>query len=144
MAAASTLYLFAPDSDAGSDMLERTLADLKAGRTPTEEVRTLEDLRGKLEGGQIRVLLLDGQGLGQALLRASCEPDPEGLLSLSLADLEKRHILRVLASTNNNKTRAARILGIDTKTLYNKLKSYQMTESARRRREDTLRSAQAS
>lgn len=37
---------------------------------------------------------------------------------------EKQLILRTLASTHNNKTRAAEILGISTKTLQNKLKEY--------------------
>jgi DNA-binding NtrC family response regulator len=41
--------------------------------------------------------------------------------------------MRVLASTGGNKTRAARILGIDTKTLYNKLKSYRSSEVVARR-----------
>ena len=47
---------------------------------------------------------------------------------MSLAEIEKRHILRVLASTGGNKTRAAKILGIDTKTLYNKLKAYKLQD----------------
>ncbi|MBS1813987.1 MAG: sigma-54-dependent Fis family transcriptional regulator [Acidobacteria bacterium] len=39
-------------------------------------------------------------------------------------EMEKQLILRTLASTNNNKTRAAEILGISSKTLQNKLKEY--------------------
>jgi len=37
---------------------------------------------------------------------------------------EKMLILKTLAATNNNKTRAAEILGISLKTLHNKLKEY--------------------
>ncbi len=37
---------------------------------------------------------------------------------------EKQLILKTLESTNNNKTRAAEILGISSKTLQNKLKEY--------------------
>ena len=37
---------------------------------------------------------------------------------------EKMLILRTLAATNNNKTRAAEVLGISLKTLHNKLKEY--------------------
>jgi DNA-binding NtrC family response regulator len=37
---------------------------------------------------------------------------------------ERQLILKTLESTMNNKTRAAEILGISTKTLQNKLKEY--------------------
>jgi transcriptional regulator with PAS, ATPase and Fis domain len=37
---------------------------------------------------------------------------------------EKMLILKTLAATNNNKTKAAEILGISLKTLHNKLKEY--------------------
>ncbi|MBC8343350.1 MAG: sigma-54-dependent Fis family transcriptional regulator [Bacteroidetes bacterium] len=43
----------------------------------------------------------------------------------SLETLEKEHILDVLASVNNNKSAAAKILGIDRKTLRDKLKNNQ-------------------
>lgn len=41
---------------------------------------------------------------------------------LSLAEVEKKHIEKVLIATENNKTKAAEILGIDRKTLREKLK----------------------
>ncbi|CAM1370008.1 Acetoacetate metabolism regulatory protein AtoC [Tenacibaculum litoreum] len=41
---------------------------------------------------------------------------------ISLKDMEKRHIQYVLNATNNNKTKAAKILQIDRKTLREKLK----------------------
>lgn len=40
----------------------------------------------------------------------------------TLEDVERKHILKVLAAVNNNKTRAAEILKIDRKTLRQKLK----------------------
>ncbi|MBI2386017.1 MAG: sigma-54-dependent Fis family transcriptional regulator [Elusimicrobia bacterium] len=43
----------------------------------------------------------------------------------SLAEVERCHILKVLAATGANKTQAARSLGIDVKTLYNKLRDYE-------------------
>src|SRR4029079_2655296 len=46
-------------------------------------------------------------------------PDDETGLS-SLGEIERRHIVKVLQHTAGNRARAARILGIDPKTLYNK------------------------
>ena len=43
---------------------------------------------------------------------------------LSLADLEREYIGRVLAAEGGNKTRAAQRLGLDRKTLYRKLDEY--------------------
>jgi DNA-binding NtrC family response regulator len=43
----------------------------------------------------------------------------------SLAEVERCHILKVLAAAGANKTQAARSLGIDVKTLYNKLRDYE-------------------
>jgi DNA-binding NtrC family response regulator len=42
----------------------------------------------------------------------------------TVGEAEKLLILKTLESTNNNKTRAAEILGISLKTLHNKLKEY--------------------
>ena len=50
--------------------------------------------------------------------------------SLSLHDQanEKQRILKALQQTNNNKSKAAVLLGIDRKTLYNKLKLYNIPQ----------------
>ena len=49
-------------------------------------------------------------------------PEPrENSLSKSLKEIEKEHILKVLATVDNNKTKAAEILQIDRKTLRQKL-----------------------
>jgi DNA-binding NtrC family response regulator len=45
---------------------------------------------------------------------------------LSLEAVEKRHVAEVLAYSDGNVTHAARILGIDRMTLYNKIKRYQL------------------
>ena len=47
----------------------------------------------------------------------------------TVEEAEKMLILKTLASTNNNKTRAAEILGISLKTLHNKLKEYGNTSA---------------
>ena len=49
-------------------------------------------------------------------------------LSLKNEDDERQRILQALQQTKNNKTRAAQLLGIDRKTLYNKLKLYNIPQ----------------
>jgi DNA-binding NtrC family response regulator len=49
--------------------------------------------------------------------------DPDGLRP-TLEEIERHHILETLASVNQDKARAANILGIDLSTLYRKLKRY--------------------
>lgn len=43
---------------------------------------------------------------------------------LPMREVERRHILHVLQVTGGNRTEAARILGLDRKTLYRKLRRY--------------------
>jgi transcriptional regulator with PAS, ATPase and Fis domain len=65
-------------------------------------------------------------GFGSAQVKAA-EFDPNAIhlgVGTTVEEAEKQLILRTLASTNNNKTRAAEILGISLKTLHNKLKEY--------------------
>jgi DNA-binding NtrC family response regulator len=47
-------------------------------------------------------------------------------LDRTLAEVEAEYVRNVLASVDGNKTRAAKILGIDRKTLREKLKAYRM------------------
>jgi DNA-binding NtrC family response regulator len=49
--------------------------------------------------------------------------DPDGLRP-TLEEIERRHIFETLAAVNQDKARAANILGIDLSTLYRKLKRY--------------------
>ncbi len=49
--------------------------------------------------------------------------DPDGLRP-TLEEIERRHIFETLVSVNQDKARAANILGIDLSTLYRKLKRY--------------------
>ncbi|MDH3838325.1 MAG: hypothetical protein OET57_16375, partial [Desulfobacteraceae bacterium] len=46
---------------------------------------------------------------------------------VSLAQMERSYILRVYRQTGNNKSQAARLLGIALNTLRKKLKSYEIT-----------------
>jgi len=55
-------------------------------------------------------------------------PKEQGL-ARTLAEVEAEHIRNVLASVNGNKTKTAEILGIDRKTLREKLKKMEESES---------------
>ncbi len=67
-------------------------------------------------------ILAPGGRIDQAAVRQSIEQmDSRDGASESLADTETEQIRRVLAATNGNKSRAAKILGIERKTLYRKL-----------------------
>jgi len=90
-------------------------------------VRELEHL---IEGA---VLLSSGDVIGEAdlgmhLQRREADPagptPPADGAALTLDDLEKIHIARVLQDQGFNRTRTADILGISKKTLYLKIKKY--------------------
>jgi DNA-binding NtrC family response regulator len=49
---------------------------------------------------------------------------------LSLAEIEREYIMRVLAAEGGNKTRAAQRLGLDRKTLYRKIEEYEREQKA--------------
>jgi len=67
-------------------------------------------------------ILAPGGRIDAAAVRQSIEQmDSRDGASESLADTETEQIRRVLAATNGNKSRAAKILGIERKTLYRKL-----------------------
>ena len=65
-------------------------------------------------------------GFGQTTLRSSADDGDAVRLDVgtTVEQAEKLLILKTLEATNNNKTRAAEILGISLKTLHNKLKEY--------------------
>src|SRR6185312_5150148 len=65
-------------------------------------------------------------GFGHTPLRSSLD-DADSIrvgVGTTVGEAERLLILKTLESTNNNKTRAADILGISLKTLHNKLKEY--------------------
>jgi DNA-binding NtrC family response regulator len=57
-----------------------------------------------------------------AVTKTSAQVESTGLVSLE--EVERGHIFKVLAHTKGNKSEAATILGVTIKTLYNKLHSY--------------------
>jgi DNA-binding NtrC family response regulator len=133
------------------DLAMRTLLELRSsrGRGPQrfshaalgliaeyEWPGNIRELRNALE----RVLLLtDG---ADEVLPAHLPPEVRGERSrldirdeteLPLQEIERRHIARVLAHVNGNRSRAARVLGISRATLYEKIDRYELTAIGRGR-----------
>lgn len=80
----------------------------------------------ELENTIQRSLIMADNEIGIAQLPDYLKiPEPYGGIlnenTFSLAEIEKQHILKVLRSVDNNKTKAAEILGIDRKTLRQKI-----------------------
>ncbi|MCX6149617.1 MAG: sigma-54 dependent transcriptional regulator [Ignavibacteriales bacterium] len=50
----------------------------------------------------------------------------DGIIPITLEEIEKKHIYKVMEFTNNNKTKAAEILGISRVNLIAKIKKYQL------------------
>lgn len=70
-------------------------------------------------------------GFGQSVKVVVNDPDAVHLgVGTTVEEAEKLLILKTLQATNNNKTRAAEILGISLKTLHNKLKEYGRPQDA--------------
>lgn len=128
MSVGKRLLLFSPADPQASNLASAT----SAWGCTLSPCSTLEELRGKLQGSTYDMVLVEDSAVLRILVS---ESDPHGeILRTPLAEVEKRHILRVLSSTGGNKTQAARVLGIDTKTLYNKLKAYGASAAAYRRK----------
>ncbi|MFN0244934.1 MAG: sigma-54-dependent transcriptional regulator [Planctomycetota bacterium] len=74
-------------------------------------------------GGEIQPAHLFASGTPPFAARTASLLDlPQG--ERSLAAMERAWILRVLQASNGNRSHAARLLGVNRTTLYNKLKSY--------------------
>ena len=127
-----------------ADLALRLLADLRRrlGRGPARLshdaleriVRyawpgNIREMRNVLE----RVLLLSHAAdeilpahLPPEIVGADVAFDPDGSPELSLEEVERRHIARVLAHHAGNRSRTARTLGISRATLYEKLARYDL------------------
>lgn len=72
-----------------------------------------------------RSVILSDHELDVSLLPADFNVDDETNV-YSLAEIEKRHIKKILAYADGNKTQAAKLLGIGLTTLYQKIKDYDL------------------
>jgi len=84
---------------------------------------TIERSALMIESGRIQP-----KHLGLATQLAPALPAAEE--DLSLQALEKAHISRVIRETDGNRSQAARLLGVNRTTLYNKLRRYGLSASA--------------
>ena len=65
--------------------------------------------------------------LGEEILAHTTEAAPQSF-ALHNEEVEKQRIVNALQQTGNNKTKAAQLLGVDRKTLYNKMKLYNIPQ----------------
>jgi DNA-binding protein Fis len=57
------------------------------------------------------------RGIAEQAQNVKGQEDPDEVL-LTLEEIKKRHVIRALKKTKGNKSKAAKILGIDRKTLF--------------------------
>lgn len=81
--------------------------------------RCLIDCRTLADPGEVQRLLTDGAHPSAS----TPPPEPPAPSLSSLVEAERQHILAVLAATGGNRSAAARILGIERKTLTRKLRA---------------------
>ncbi len=94
----------------------------------------VRELRNVLERAMV---VATGRVIEASDLGMTHPPCVEGPASLvSLEDVERHHIGRVLHETHGNISHAARTLGIDRATLYNKLRKYQLRKDGEPEGED--------
>jgi DNA-binding NtrC family response regulator len=94
-------------------------------------IRELRNLIERLqilhEGQEVRAEDLPAEfGLPAAPARAAVPPPQPADVLVSLAEIERRHVERVLHATGWNKARAARVLEVDIKTLNKKIRDFKI------------------
>lgn len=118
------LYLFADlfvrlaneDLSRNVEGFDARAAEMLASHTWPGNLRELNNVVKRA------VLMARGSYITQEELSAAMGPiRQEPIAALHDADAERQHILNVLQQCGGNKSKAARMLGIDRKTLYNKL-----------------------
>ena len=97
----------------------------------------VRELRNCLERAAA-ISLEDTIGTDQLTLHAAPQQDATAIsaageihgVPVTLEELEREHILRVLKESNGNRERAAAILGISSRTLYRKIREYENAGSS--------------
>ncbi len=92
----------------------RNVIERAVALTQFEKI-TVADLPQKIREHQGSQFVISGQ-------------DPLDFVPLD--DVQRQYILHVMEATGGNRTQAARILGLDRKTLYRKLKQYGMDDAS--------------
>jgi len=92
----------------------------------TGNVRELEHLIAAAVLRESRSELSLGSSPELAALAENAVEERDPLLTLE--EVEKRHILRVLKATGGNKIRTAEILGVNPSTVYRKIEKYRLSE----------------
>lgn len=111
-------------------LLERLLADLAErldrDPTPTLSARAQRWMRGHVWPGNLRQLrnVLEREMLVQAGPVLDPDPPREGRRPRTLAAMEREHLLAALAYTRGHQGRAAELLGISRKALWEKRKRF--------------------
>jgi DNA-binding NtrC family response regulator len=77
-----------------------------------------------IEANQIPFLGSEPSGIAVNSSAQAVAAAPESA-AVTLEELEREHILRVLSDSAGNRERAAAILGISSRTLYRKLREYE-------------------
>ena len=92
----------------------------------------VRELRNVIERLQIlhRGDQVQPEDLPAELRTSRTRPAPAENALVSLAEIERRHVDQVLSATGWNKSRAARILGVDIKTLNKKIRDFSISRPA--------------
>jgi DNA-binding NtrC family response regulator len=115
---------------ANSRKIQRLALDLSERLLQSSFLGNVRELENIIAGA---VLLERGNSLSLAsahnLLPYNGPERRKNVELLTLGELERRHIKRVLDITNGNRPQAAKILGINVSTIYRKLEKYNLTEN---------------
>jgi len=121
-----------------SRISEKAMALMKSYPWPGN----VRELRNVIERGMV---VSENDVLGEEyfiMRRVPPRVDPDSLHNRSLAEVEKREIIRVLKNCRGNRSQAAALLGINRKTLREKMRKYAIIYNESLAMEETLSTIQ--